>query len=118
MLFRSVEGHHRALQFAFGHLAVGHQQPQAGDHLAQALGHFLDPLHPRHHVEDLAAAIELLADGAAHGLLIEGGEVRLDRPAQRRWRGDQAHLAHAREAGRQKLLQTIRQNERILLHPV
>jgi len=89
-----VERHHRVLQFALGHLAVGHQQFQTRDHQPQPLGHLLDPLHPRHHVEDLAAAIELLADGAAHRLLIEGGQVGLDRPAQWRRRGDQAHLAY------------------------
>ena len=30
--FAGVEGHHGALQLAFGHLAVGDQQPQARDH--------------------------------------------------------------------------------------
>ena len=33
--------------------------------------HIVDPFHPRHHIEDLTATIELLANGAAHRLLIQ-----------------------------------------------
>ena len=96
--FAGIEGDHGAFQFPFGHLAVGHQQPQARHHLAQLGRHLFDALHPRYHVEDLAAPVELLADRTADGLLILGGQVGLDRTAQGRRRGDQAHLPHPRKA--------------------
>ena len=96
--FPAVERHHGALQFALGHLAMGHQQPQTGKHLAQLTGHLLDALHPRHHVKHLAAAVELLTDGTANGLLIQGCEVGFDRPTQGWRRGDQAHLPHPGQA--------------------
>ena len=52
-----IEGHHRRFQFPLRHLAVGHQQAQARQHLAQLTGHLLNALHPRHHIEHLAAAV-------------------------------------------------------------
>ena len=77
---------------------MGHQQPQPREHLTQPGGHLLNALHPRHHIEHLPAAIELLADRTAHRLFIQRGQVGLDRTAQRRWGGDQAHLTHTRKA--------------------
>ena len=96
--FAGVERHHGALQFPLGHLAVGHQQFEPGDHRPQLAGHILDALHPRDHIKHLAAAIQLLAQGTADGLLIKGREMGFDRPAQGRRRGDQAHFPNARKA--------------------
>ena len=96
--FPGVERHHGALQFAFRHLAVGHKQFQAGQHLPQSRSHILDALHPRHHIEHLPASVQLLTDGAAHRFRIQGSQMGFDRTTQRRWSGDQAHLPHAGQA--------------------
>ena len=96
--FSTVERHHRALQLTFGHLSMGDEEFEARKHLTKLAGNLFNPLHTRHHVEDLTTTIKFLTYGAAHCLVIQGRQVSFDRPSQG-WRsGDQTHFTHSRKA--------------------
>ena len=69
--FPTVERHHRALELAFGHLSMGHEELETRKHLAKLARHLFNPFHPRHHIKHLPTTIKFLADGTPHCLIIQ-----------------------------------------------
>ena len=97
------EVEHHLLERALVHLPVGDGDAGLGHEVAQTGGHVVDVLHPVVHVEHLALAQQLAADGLGHRpvvLLAHVGEDRLAlgrRGVQQREVADagQAHLERA-----------------------
>ena len=93
---------HHALEFALGHLAVGHGDARLGQDLLELLAPVLDGLDLVVQEVDLAAALELaqhrLADHAGALVANEG----LDRQPALRRGGDHAEVAQALERHAQR----------------
>ena len=89
------EVEHDALEHALGHLAMADGDARGGHQAAHALGGRLDRLDPVVDVEDLAAAVQLAADGVAHEAVVVLGDAGLDRQARLGRRLDDRQVADA-----------------------
>ena len=89
---------HDVLHLARAHLAVRHAHARLGHHLVHALHRIIDGLHAVRYVVDLAAAVELQANRRRDHVRIVLAHVDDDRAPARWRRGDEAHIAHARNS--------------------
>ena len=94
----SQKSMHDLLERALVHLPVGDGDARLGHELADLRGDVLDVLHAVVHVEHLAFAQQLAADGLGHGALVVLADVGEDRLALGRRRVEQREVADAGEA--------------------
>ena len=77
---------------------MGHPHPGFGGRLQHSGQGIIDGADPVAHVVDLAASLQLPADGIAHHVRVPFAHEDLHRPALVRRREDQRHVPHPRKA--------------------
>ncbi len=91
------EVEHDVFELVLRHLAVADEDVGLGHDVAQLAGDELDVVHAVVDEEDLAAAVQLAEDGLADEMVVELGDVGLDRQALLGRRLDRRHVADAGE---------------------
>ena len=90
-----LEGKHDVLYLASAHLAVSHTHTSLRSRLLHASHRLINSGHAVGHVVNLSFSFQLASNSCGNKIWVVLAHHHLNRLSARRWRQNQAHIAHA-----------------------